>query len=82
MAIFQFFLPPGKLIAVFFFSRAHQKIFMIFEHNLQKFHQNLKNFYYIKFHDAFVKLESENLHNFINKKLVVAIFVTNTFCRY
>ena len=28
-----------------FFSRAHQKIFMIFEHNLPKFHQNLKNFY-------------------------------------
>ena len=28
-----------------FFSRAHQKNFMIFEHNLQKFHQNLKNFY-------------------------------------
>ena len=28
-----------------FFSRAHQKIFMIFEHNLQIFHQNLKNFY-------------------------------------
>ena len=28
-----------------FFSRAHQKKFMIFEHNLQKFHQNLKNFY-------------------------------------
>ena len=26
-------------------SRAHQKNFMIFEHNLQKFHQNLKNFY-------------------------------------
>ena len=28
-----------------FFSRAHQKKFMIFEHNLPKFHQNLKNFY-------------------------------------
>ena len=28
-----------------FFSRAHQKNFMIFEHNLPKFHQNLKNFY-------------------------------------
>ena len=35
--------------------------------------------YYIKFCDAFVKLESENLHNFINKKLVVEIFVTNRF---
>ena len=34
MAIFQFFLPPGKLIEVNFFSRAHQKNFMIFEHNL------------------------------------------------
>ena len=45
MAIFQFFLPPGKLIEVYFFSRAHQKNFMIFEHNLPKFHQNLKNFY-------------------------------------
>ena len=43
---------------------------MIFEHNLPKFYQNLKNFYKIKFYDAFVKLESENFHNFINKKLV------------
>ena len=39
---------------------------MIFEHNLQKFHQNLKNFYQIKFYDAFIKLESEKFHNFIN----------------
>ena len=45
MAIFQFFLPPGKLIEVIFFSRAHQKNSMIFEHNLPKFHQNLKSFY-------------------------------------
>ena len=65
-----------------FFSRAHQKIFMIFEHNLPKFHQNLKNFYSIKFYDAFVKVESENFHNFINKKLVVSIFVNNRFERY
>ena len=28
-----------------FFSRSHQKIFMIFDHNLQRFHQYLKNFY-------------------------------------
>ena len=33
----------------------------------------------IKFCDAFVKLESKNFHNFINKKLVVAIFVKNSF---
>ena len=46
MAIFQFFLPPGKLIEVRnFFSHAQQKKFMIFDQNLQKFHQNLKNFY-------------------------------------
>ena len=38
---------------------------MIFEHNLPKFHQNLKNFYSIKFYDAFVKVEGENFHNFI-----------------
>ena len=55
---------------------------MIFEHNLQKFHQNLKNFHQIKFYDAFVILESENFHNFINKKLVVSIFVTNRFEKY
>ena len=36
----------------------------------------------MKFCDAFVKLESEKFHNFINKKLVVAIFVINRFCRY
>ena len=54
---------------------------MIFEHNLPKFHQNLKNFYSI-FYDAFVKVESENFHNFINKKLVVSIFVTNRLERY
>ena len=40
MAIFQFFLPPGKLIEVIFFSRTHQKNFMIFDQNLQIFHQN------------------------------------------
>ena len=28
-----------------FFSRAHQNFFTMFEHNLQKFHQNLKIFY-------------------------------------
>ena len=38
MAIFQFFLPPGKLMKKYFFSRAHLKKIMIFEHNLQKFH--------------------------------------------
>ena len=62
MAIFQFFLPPGKLIEVIFFSCAHQKKIMIFEHILPKFHQNLKNFYSIKFYDAFVKVERENFH--------------------
>ena len=45
MAFFQFFMPPVKLIDVNFFGRAHQKKCMIFEHNLRKFHQNLKNFY-------------------------------------
>ena len=29
--------------------------------------------------DACPKLESENLQNFLNKKLVVSIFVTNTY---
>ena len=48
---------------------------MLFDHNLRKFNQNLKIFYYIKFCDAFAKLESENLHNFINKELVLSIFV-------
>ena len=28
---------------------------------------------------SFVKLESENLHNFINKKLVISSFVANRF---
>ena len=65
-----------------FFSHAHQKNIMIFNHNLWKFHQNPKIFYYIKFCDAFAKVESENFHNFINKKLVVSIFVTNRFERY
>ena len=55
---------------------------MIFDQNLQKFHQNPKIFYNIKFCDTFTKLESENFHNFINKKLVVSIFVINIFCRY
>ena len=83
MAIFQFFLPLGKLIEVIFFLVPTRKIFMIFEHNLlPKFHQNLKSFYKIKFYDAFVKVESEKFHNFINKKLVVSIFVTNRFERY
>ena len=44
MAIFQFFLPPGKLIEVFFFLVPTRNFFMIFDQNLQKFHQNLKNF--------------------------------------
>ena len=57
-------------------------MFMIFNQNLQKFHQNQSNYYYIKFCDAFAKLESENFRNFNNKKLVVSIFVTNTFERY
>ena len=39
---------------------------MIFDHNFWKFHQNLKNFYFMKFCDAFAKLEIvKNLHNFI-----------------
>ena len=42
----------------------------------------IKNFYSIEFYDAFVKVESENFHNFTNKKLVVSIFVTNIFERY
>ena len=44
MAIFQFFLPPGKLIEVIFFSRSHQKIFMIFDQNLQK----LESYYTVR----------------------------------
>ena len=82
MAIFQFFLPPGKLIEVIFFLVPNRNFFIIFEHNLPKFHQYLQNFYSMKFYDAFVKVESENFHNFINKKLVVSIFVTNRFERY
>ena len=39
---FSVFLPPGILIEVYFFLVAHQKNFMIFEHNLPKFHQNLE----------------------------------------
>ena len=35
------------------------------DYNLNKFQQNLWNFYYIKFCDAFFKLENENLLNFI-----------------
>ena len=53
---FSVFIPP--LIEVIFFSCAHQENFMIFEHNLPKFHQNLKNFYQIKFYDT-LELESE-----------------------
>ena len=45
MAIFQFFSTSWKIDEVYFFSRAHQKNFMIFEHNLPKFHQNLKKIY-------------------------------------
>ena len=49
---------------------------MIFDHNLYvRKHQNPKIFYCIKFCDAFAKLESENLNNFINKKLAESIFV-------
>ena len=55
---------------------------MIFDHIFKKIHQNPNIFYYIKFCDAFAKLESENFHNFINKKLVIRIFVTNRFERY
>ena len=40
MTIFKFFLPPGKLIEIKKNSRSHQKNFMIFDQNLQKFHQN------------------------------------------
>ena len=82
MAIFQFFLPPGKLIEVIFFSRAHQKNFMIFEHNLPKFHQNLKKITKKNFMMLSSKWKVKNFHNFINKKLVVSIFVTNRFERY
>ena len=83
MAIFQLFLPAaGKLIEVFFSFPPEHFYNEVFDQNLQKFHQNSKNFYYIKFCDAFTKLESENFHNFINKKLVVSIFVTNRFCTY
>ena len=82
MAIFQFFLPPEKLIEEKKKYHAHQKIFMIFDHIFKKIHQNPNIFYYIKFCDAFAKLESENFHNFINKKLGVSIFVTNRFERY
>ena len=43
--------------------------------------KSIKSFYYIKFCDAFAELESENFHNFINKKLILSIFVTNRFER-
>ena len=36
MAIFQFFLPPEKLIEVKKNSHAHQKNFMIFNHIFKK----------------------------------------------
>ena len=55
---------------------------MIFDQNLQKIHQNQQNFYYIKFCDAFAKLEREIFQNFINKKLIASIFVSNRFRRY
>ena len=70
MAFFQFFSSSWKIDWSKFFSPIHQKFFMIFEHNLLwKFHKNFKNFYYIKFCDAFAKLESENFHHFYNKKV-------------
>ena len=69
-------------IDVNFFSHAHQKKSMIFDHIFKRFHQNPNIFYYIKFCDAFAKLESENFHNFINKKFVIWIFVTNRFEKY
>ena len=79
---FSVFSTSWKIDWSIFFSRAHQKNFMIFEHNLPKFHQNLKIFYYMKFFDTFAKLESEHFHNFINTKWVLSIFVTNRFERY
>ena len=39
------FCASCKIDWIAFFSRAHQKIFMIFEHNFHMFHQNLENFY-------------------------------------
>ena len=78
MAIFQFFLPPGKLIEVFFFSCPPEKFYDIWA-QLTKMSSKSEKLLLIKFYDAFVKLESEIFHNFINKKFVVSIFVTNRF---
>ena len=75
---FQFFSTSWKIDWSNFFLVPTRKIFMIFEHNLPKFHQGLKNFYYIKF----VTLSSNwkvKTHNCINKKLVAWIFVINIF---
>ena len=81
MAIFQFFLPPGKLIDFFFLVFTKKKLLYLTT-TFENFIKINKKIYSITFCDAFVKLESENLHNLINKKLVVVIFVTNRFCRY
>ena len=85
MAIFQFFMPPEKLIEVlevnFFLMPTRKKLWYV-STTSENFIKIWKIFYYMKFYDAFAKLESENFHNFINKKLVVSIFVTNRFERY
>ena len=65
MAIFQFFLPPGKLIEVICFLVPTRKILWYLTNTYKNFVKIWKYFYYIKFYDAFVKLESENFHNFI-----------------
>ena len=76
MAIFQFFLPPEKLIEVFFFSFPPEKIYDIWP-RLMKISSKSKN---ILLHKILWRIrQSENFHNFINKKLVVSIFVTNRF---
>ena len=59
------------------------KFMKIVYENLWKFKWKfLKTFTTQNFVTLSTNLEIENLHNFINKKLVVTIFVTtNTFCR-
>ena len=79
---FSVFSPSWKIDWRKKISHAHQKKFMIFDHIFKKIHQHPNIFYYITFCDTFAKLESENFHNFINKTLIVWIFVTNRFERY
>ena len=71
MAIFKFFLPPGKLIEVIFFLVPTRKILWYLTTNYENFIKIDKTFTIIKFCDAFTSTIIKFCQRLLNKRLIV-----------